>query len=434
MYKPWLTEFKILFSSLLAAAVVGLITGQLAWLLCLVLAVFSGLQLWRMKTLGDWLEHTREQPGLSGGWGEIAYYVYRIGERARRRKKRLSKMLRQFQETTSAIPDAAVVIDNNHQVQWFNRAAKQLLGLKSADVGASIGNFLRHPRFTEVLASNENEMPFEMPSPLDEKKILDIRLVEYSGDLRLLLARDNTQVHNLMKMRRDFVANVSHELKTPLTVIMGYLELLEGNCELPSEAADAIEKLQNQAFRMKAVVDDLLTLSRLDTNASPAYDASPSVSVASMLRNLVATVKDYDAEKHQISLDVDAGLNLLGLENELHSVFSNLISNAIKYTPEGGQVAVRWYADGTGGACFAVEDTGTGIAQQHLDRLTERFYRVDVGRSREQGGTGLGLAIVKQVLRRHDGTLQIISEPGAGSCFKCSFPKSRVSKTIAAAS
>lgn len=434
MYKPWLTELKTLLRFLAVGMIVGLIVGKLVWILCLSLSAFCGLQLWQMKTLGDWLDHTREQPELNGGWGEVAYAVYRIGERARRRKKRLSKMLRQLKETTSAIPDAAVVIDSHHQVQWFNKAATQLLGLKSSDVGSSVANFLRHPLFTEVLLSPQNEMPFEIPSPLDEKKVLDIRLVEYSGDLRLLLARDNTQVHNLMKMRRDFVANVSHELKTPLTVIMGYLELLEGSAALPVEAVEAIEKLQNQSFRMKAVVDDLLTLSRLDTTAPPACESSSSVNIATVLRNLVETVKDYDAGEHQIMLEVASGLNLLGLENELHSVFSNLISNAIKYTPAGGEVTIRWYGDGAGGACFEVEDTGAGIPHHHLSRLTERFYRVDIGRSREQGGTGLGLAIVKQILRRHDAVLQISSEFGKGSLFKCDFPKMRVVKVIAAAS
>lgn len=434
MYKPWRTELKTLLLFVAVGIIIGVVVGKLAWTLCLSLSVFCGLQLWHMKALGDWLGNTRQQPELNGGWGEVAYVVYRIGARARRRKQRLSKMLRELQNTTSAIPDAAVVIDSHHQIQWFNKAAKQLLGLKSSDAGFSVANFLRHPLFTEVLLSPQNEVPFEIPSPLDEKKILDIRLVEYSGNLRLLLARDNTQVHNLMKMRRDFVANVSHELKTPLTVIMGYLELLEGSAELPVEAVEAIEKLQNQSRRMKAVVDDLLMLSRLDTTASPACETSPSVNVATVLRNLVETVKDYDVGRHQIVLEVDSGLNLLGLENELHSVFSNLISNAIKYTPAGGVVTIRWYGDGAKGACFEVEDTGAGIPHYHLPRLTERFYRVDIGRSREQGGTGLGLAIVKQILRRHDAALQISSELGKGSRFTCGFPKMRVVKTIAAAS
>ena len=434
MHKPWLTEFKTLLIYVVIALLVGFALGQFAWALCTALLIFTGLQLWRMKTLGDWLDNTRKQPELSGGWGEIAYNVFRIGERARRRKKRLSRMLRQFQETTSAIPDGAVVIDSHNQVQWFNRAGKHILGLKSGDVGSSIGNYLRHPRFTEILSSDQSQVPFEMPSPLDENKILEIRLVQYSGDLRLLLARDNTQVHNLMKMRREFVANVSHELKTPLTVIMGYLELLEDNDDLSTETEEAFGKLQSQSIRMKAVVDDLLTLSRLDTAPSPGRDASLTVNVPVILRNLVETVKDYDAGKHDIILEMDDGLYLMGLENELHSVFSNLISNAIKYTPQGGQIFIRWCAGNASSAYFEVEDTGAGIAADHIGRLTERFYRVDVGRSREKGGTGLGLAIVKQILRRHDGVLEIESEAGTGSTFRCYFPKIRIVKHIATAS
>lgn len=434
MHKPWLTEFKTLLIYLVVALLVGFALGQFSWVLCIALVIFSGIQLWRMKTLGDWLDNTRKQPELSGGWGEIAYNVFRIGERARRRKKRLSRMLRQFQETTSAIPDGAVVIDSHHQVQWFNRAGKHILGLKSGDVGSSIGNYLRHPRFTEMLSSDQIQLPFEMPSPQDENKILEIRLVQYSGDLRLLLARDNTQVHNLMKMRREFVANVSHELKTPLTVIMGYLELLEDIDDLSPETEEALGKLQSQSIRMRAVVDDLLTLSRLDTAPSPGRDASLAVNVPVMLKSLVETVKDYDEGNHDIILEMEVDLHLVGLENELHSVFSNLISNAIKYTPQGGQVFIRWCVGNASSAYFEVEDTGAGIAADHIGRLTERFYRVDVGRSREKGGTGLGLAIVKQILRRHDGSLEIDSEVGKGSTFRCYFPKMRIAKNIAAAS
>lgn len=435
MRKPWFVEFKTLLVYLFVGLIIGLILGQTAWLLCFSFALFSFLQLRRMKNLGDWLDNPRQQPDINGGWGELAYYVFRIGERARRRKKRLSKMLRQFQETTSAIPDAAVVIDNQHHVQWFNKAAKRLLGLKSTDVGSSIANFLRHPQFNEMLLSEVSQTsPFEMPSPLDENKMLDIRLVEYSGDLRLLLARDNTQVHNLMRMRRDFVANVSHELKTPLTVIMGYLELLQGASDLPAEVIDSLEKLYNQSERMKAVVDDLLTLSRLDTAVPPANDSCPTVNVPAILNSLLEIARDQDAEKHELIPEIDSSLYLTGLESELHSVFTNLISNAIKYTPPGGQIIIRWYADDSNGAYFEVEDTGSGISSNHLARLTERFYRVDVGRSREKGGTGLGLAIVKQILRRHDASLKIESEYGSGSTFRCFFPKSRLSKSMAAAS
>ena len=299
------------------------------------------------------------------------------------------------------------------------------------DIGQSVGNLIRFPTFIAYLRGGNFDTPIQMPAPGNQQLILSLRLIPYGDDQRLLVARDVTRLQHLERMRRDFVANVSHELRTPLTVVAGYLESLldDEHDEAAQRWHRTLQSMYEQSIRMQGIVEDLLMLSRLETQAQPEQ----SVPVA--VPGLLAQVRE-DAQRlsgtqaHQISLEADPGLWLMGSDSELRSLFSNLAFNAVRYTPPGGRIQLRWYGD-TQGAHFEIQDTGIGIAAHHIPRLTERFYRIDVGRSRGSGGTGLGLAIVKHVLLRHDGQLEVESELGKGSTFRCDFAPLRVFRQAA---
>jgi len=267
----------------------------------------------------------------------------------------------------------------------------------------------------------------EIPSPVDDKVHLSVQVIIYGDNQRLLIARDVTRLRRLEAMRRDFVANVSHELRTPVTVLVGYLETLEEDAECARRWARPLALMREQATRMRRIVDDLLMLSRLETEDAGHHPrARQPVDVPALLGRIVEEARALSGPRgHRIGLEAERGLGLAGSEGELASAFTNLLANAVQYTPEGGEIRVRWWSDAAG-AHLAVSDTGIGIAPEHIPRLTERFYRVDVARSRATGGTGLGLAIVKHVLQRHDARLHIESEPGRGSTFRCDFPPERL--------
>lgn len=423
------TEFWRLAGILLLAVLFGLAVGQLGWSLAVGLGVMLAWQYRQQLRLLDWLRNGRMKspPDLEGIAGEVVYDIYRQYQRDRRRKKKLAKVLNRFYESSSALPDATVILGENGEIEWFNDAAKRLLGLRSGqDVGRRIGNFIRHPAFVDFLARGDYSEALELPSPMDESLQLSIRVVPYGKNQRLLSARDVTRIARLEQMRRDFVGNVSHELRTPLTVITGYLEALtDGQDTDPGQVTASLKQMQSQAERMRRIVEDLLMLSRLETrDANGREDAE--VPVPALLASLEEEARILSGDKHHdIQLTMDASLWLRGGSAELHSAFSNLVSNAVRYTPPGGRIRIRWYHD-EDGAHYAVEDTGIGIEPQHIPRLTERFYRVDTARSRASGGTGLGLAIVKHVLRRHDASLRIESTPGEGSRFIADFPAERI--------
>ena len=314
----------------------------------------------------------------------------------------------------------------------MNEAAAALLGLKAdTDIGHPIHNLIRHPDFIHLLESGDYAEPLELASPVDEHRMMQIHMVPYGDRQRLLVARDITKLHRLEVMRRDFIANVSHELSTPLTVISGYLESLESR---PRDAGQqfehALKQMRDQTDRMKNLVNDLLQLSRLEMN--DARGAETDIDVAAMARSLVADagiIARGQSRGHDISLAVDDRLLLRGINGDIYSAFANIIRNAVQYTPDGGKIDVRWYEEAGGGACFEVRDTGIGVPAPLIPRLTERFYRVDAGRSRSVGGTGLGLSIVKHVLINHQATLKVESAPGKGSTFSCHFPAERVIRT-----
>jgi two-component system phosphate regulon sensor histidine kinase PhoR len=343
----------------------------------------------------------------------------------------LRRLLKRFHKMTVALPDAIVELaPGSDEIEWWNDAAARFLGFKyPRDSRQRISNLLRSPAFLDYLQHEENyEQEIEIPSPVDEEFTLRIRVIPYSGNRRLLVARDMTRMQRLERTRQDFVANVSHELRSPLTVISGYLETLLDEQEFGEEYANQLRSMQKQAERMNRIVDDLMLLSRLETEI-PQADPAP-VPVYRLIDSIANQARELSGvEEHTIELDVDSGLCLKGRESELYSAFSNLVFNAVRYTPAGGLIDIRWQAT-DGEVVFSVEDSGVGIAPHHIPRLTERFYRVDTGRSRSTGGTGLGLAIVKHVLLRHEGWLEIESKLDNGSEFRCHFPSERCSECI----
>lgn len=424
MSNPWSTEIQRLLTLLLLAGLVGLLLGHVGLLLFFVLAGYLTWHLRNLHRLYVWLHdgHSFHPPEASGIWGDVLNLIYRSQLRNRKRKKRLTSLIKRFQEATAAMPDATVILDSEGGIEWFNGAAQPLLGLQPGrDVGQRIANLIRSPEFHRFLAQGSPNEPMRITSPLDEGTMLSFRVVPYGQSQRLLIARDVSQQQRLEQMRRDFVANVSHELRTPLTVISGFLEtLLDEPDEYPAHLTRSLGLMEQQGKRMSQIVEDLLLLSRLETDTN--RPSRETVAVAAMLKMVEEGMAPMGAEKGlQLQFECDDKLWIYGAEKELYSAFNNLITNAVRYTPEGGQIIVRWYRDERG-AHFEVEDTGAGIAPQHIPRLTERFYRVDVGRSRDAGGTGLGLAIVKHVINRHNGNLRISSAINRGSTFSCDFP------------
>lgn len=424
---PWLDTLIVVAALEATAAVVGYALGHLFLSLWLTTLVFLAWQLQYILRLDRWLRRggLAEPPEAPGIWGDVFDNLWRARQRHRRRRRTLADLLARSKQAADAMPDATVVLGPRGELQWWNVAAANLLALQApGDLNQRIGNLWRHPEFLALLAEGHKSEAVTLPMPRKSGVLLEVRLVPFGEQQRLLLARDVTRLHRLEQLRQDFVANVSHELRTPLTVIVGVAETLTEIEQVDDpELQQALGLLQQQTQRMRRLVDDLLFLSRLETTT--VQELQQPVAVARLLRMLCEEARALSAGQHQIELSVDESLALRGDESELRSAFSNLIVNAIKYTPPGGSIRIRWqrlHAE----ACLEVTDNGPGIAAQHLSRLTERFYRIDRGRSGRAGGSGLGLAIVKHVLNRHQARLQIDSEPGNGSRFRCLFSASRI--------
>ncbi len=410
----------------LCAALLGVLAGQL--LLALLIAV-SGIlvwQLWQLYRLERWLRDDDKEAGpprASLVWETVASHIDRLRRQNRKRKRKFSRLLEQFQQATAALPDAAVVLGEDDKVVWCNSASQPLLGLAPGrDVGLPVANLLRHPGFVAFLAQRRQGDSVEFPSPVDDALVLNARIVPYGKKQRLLLATDITRVRRLEQMRRDFIANVSHELRTPLTVVVGYLEtLLDSDSPALEAWWQPLRGMRQQAGRMLHIIEDLLMLARLESQKDrpPGKPVAVPALLADIADDAIALSGD---QNHQIDLTAESRLWILGCEKELRSAFSNLVFNAVRYTPAGGKIEIRWYADDRG-IHLAVEDNGEGIAPQHIPRLSERFYRINRDRSRGSGGTGLGLSIVKHVLNNHGGQLRIASELGKGSVFVCEFPR-----------
>jgi two-component system, OmpR family, phosphate regulon sensor histidine kinase PhoR len=337
------------------------------------------------------------------------------------RSRRLAANLHDLRRAAGSLPDAIVLLDQDQHVRWFNHAAESLLGLRRPqDRGVVLKDKLHNSELAGWLQEASPEPLNDISAPGQPSRHINVTLLPFGQRQRLLLARDISHMSRLEQIRRDFVANVSHELRTPLTVIHGYLELLDPE-DVP-HLAPVLSEMRAQSKRMGQIVEDLLTLSRLETQDHVAEERVP---MAPLLATLRKEAEALSQGRHSITVESSAELDLLGSPKDLHSALSNLVSNAVRYTPTGGRITIRWERTAEG-ANYSVVDTGYGIPADHLSRLTERFYRVSSSRSRDSGGTGLGLSIVKHVLSLHQARLDIRSTPGQGSTFTCCFGRERL--------
>ncbi|GAA5524685.1 phosphate regulon sensor protein PhoR [Microbulbifer aestuariivivens] len=414
-------EFSRFLVISLGFAVFGFATGQWLLGLTLALAIYLGWVLLLQTRFDRWLSNGRQGPAPTsfGIWGEISDDFYRLQRRHRREKQKLHATLRRVQDSTSALREGIVALEEGGNLAWWNPAAGQLLQLRAEDAGQPLINFLRDPGFVRYLHDENMQGPLTLPAPGNDARKLQLEITRYGKDEALLIVRDITRLHNLEQMRRDFVANVSHELRTPLTVIAGYLETLESSGQAPKPWQRPLQQMLEQTGRMTSLVNDLLLLARLET--SERDSGRERVAVGELMERVAREARGLSGGRHNITVACSDDALLTGDANELHSAFANLALNAVKYSPNGGDITLSWTLDSRGGH-FSVRDSGIGIDPIHIPRLTERFYRVDAGRSRESGGTGLGLAIVKHVLLRHSGELSVDSRPGRGSTFALHFP------------
>ncbi|WP_158775141.1 phosphate regulon sensor histidine kinase PhoR [Cobetia sp. L2A1] len=405
---------------------IGGLLGFLAWGLTLGLALYLFVHLRHLKSLYTWLitnPHEEPPPG-DGVWGDLLDRLYRYQKGQRKAQERLRSILNRIQESSEAMRDGLVMLDNHGDMEWWNSAAEQLIGLKAShDRGQHVTNYLRDPAFIDYFNRLDYREPLTLQSPLSDNMILQVSITLFGDNERLVMARDVTRLYQLEEMRRDFVANVSHELRTPLTVLAGYLETYNDYAsDLPPRWQRGLGQMQSQTDRMQHLVEDLLTLSRLETDELTGE--GHCLNMPALLEQIREDAAGLSQGRHTFSVEAETTFSLCGEEQELRSAISNLVFNAVRYTPEGCHITLRWRATDDD-LIVEVEDDGDGIDPVHLPRLTERFYRIDKGRSTATGGTGLGLAIVKHVLIRHQGHLDIDSHPGEGSRFRCHFPASR---------
>jgi two-component system phosphate regulon sensor histidine kinase PhoR len=426
----WLSLTVRLSLALALGLVVGVLFGAPWAALAAVLAVFLALQLLQLLRLLRWLQadQTELAPELPGPWGQLVSMIVRLYRRKQFHKQRLLRLLRELRRSTAAMPDGVVVLNPQAEILWFNRTAARLLGFRGkTDFGLRIENLVRQPEFVRYLRTGQYATPVIVRSSVGAEQYLSLQIVPYGAGQLLTLVRDVTREARLEAMRKDFVANASHELRSPLTVISGYLETLTQDTEFDAALAGPLQEMRRQAQRMTSIVQDLIELSRLESSDSDA--ARQPIDVAALMAQLRQDVLARPQHPAQVQARADSSAMLLGEDIQIHSAFSNLVENAAKYTPEDGSVQIRWWTDEKGGH-FSVTDTGIGIASEHIPRLTERFYRVDAGRSRATGGSGLGLAIVKHVLQRHGAQLSIESQEGRGSKFTCDFPRERLQAAV----
>jgi two-component system phosphate regulon sensor histidine kinase PhoR len=391
----------------------ALIAALLGWAL---------YQVYLFQRVMKWLkrEDGTEPPEAPGVWGDLLDGLYRLQRRGLDKEKALKGIISRFQHSSAALQDAVVIIDKKDNLEWWNKSAEKLLGLSAkTDRRRSILNLLRDPRFIRYYKKRHYHDPLELNSPINEQITLQYHITLFGQGDRLLVARDISRLKKLEQTRQSFVSNASHELRTPLTVIRGYLETFLDQA-LPSPILRGMKQMEQQTQRMEGLVRDMLMLSRLESTEHLTEDMP--VDIQLMLKEIKRDALVLSGDKqHRISIEVDPNYDLLGQDNELYSAFSNLVFNAVRYTPAGSEIRIVWHTDAQGGY-LSVYDNGPGIEAFHIPRLTERFYRVDEGRASESGGTGLGLSIVKYVMVRHGGQLKIHSTLGKGSCFSCHFP------------
>ena len=415
--------FSALFAMLLwgvSSAVYGLLFMLLA------LLIVMARHAWQLYKLGIWLNDARLEtmPEAGGIWDDVFSHLYKMVKQHNQTKQKLATELQHMEQATAALPEGVAILNDANRIEWFNPIAQQHFDLDAEqDVMQDITYLVRQPEFIEYLHESDFSKPLMMRPARHDDLVLSIKLIPYGGDKRLLISRDITQFERIEGMRRDFVANVSHELRTPLTVVNGFVENLQDMPDLSQESAQrALRLMAEQTRRMENLVADLLVLSRLENDQNPLREEMVDIGV--LLNEVYQGGMLLSGGKHVLHLEVEGSTRMSGNREELRSAFDNLLGNAIRYTPEGGSITLRWFERG-GQPVYSVQDSGIGIPAIHIPRLTERFYRVDRSRSRETGGTGLGLAIVKHIAMRHQARLEISSEEGKGSTFSLVFPVRR---------
>ena len=411
------------------AFILGAMFGYLPWFL---LAAVTGLLIWHFWNLLRlswwlWVDKSMTPPPGTGSWEPLLYGLHQMQMRNKKRRRELGNLIKRFRSGAESLPDAVVLTTEEGMIFWCNGLAQQLLGLRwPDDNGQNILNLLRYPEFTQYLKSQSFSKPLNLV--LNNGRHLEIRVMPYSEQQLLMVARDVTQMHQLEGARRNFFANVSHELRTPLTVLQGYLEMMQEQVLEGPTREKALHTMREQTQRMEGLVKQLLTLSRIE--AAPVQAMNDKIDVPMMLRVVEREAQTLSQGKHSLHFSVDETLKVMGNEEQLRSAISNLVYNAVNHTPAGTEIRVSWQR-APHGVLFSVEDNGPGIAPEHLPRLTERFYRVDKARSRQTGGSGLGLAIVKHAVNHHESRLEIESTLGKGTRFSFLLPERLIAKNVA---
>lgn len=405
------------------SALIGYLLGHTFLFLAVSAIAVVALQYHHIYKLLNWLWQSKSlsPPHAEGHWGRAFDGIYRLIRKHRLKQKSLNEKVRRFRDAAEAIPDAGLVLGRDLSIQWSNKKAHRLLGIRwPSDQGQRIDNLLRDPIFADYLAKGDFDSPCLLVSPVNAEIQLELRFMDYDSSNILLLGRDISRVHRIEEMRRDFVANVSHELKTPLTVVRGYVEMIQATEHaLDPHWQQAFNVIEGQVSRMDRLVEQLLILSRVEVNTED--EDKQRLNMPEIIKHLLKDAQWLNQEKnHQINTNIDSTIGILGIDTEIKSALSNLLSNAIAYTPAEGEITISWQKNGNK-AKFTVKDNGPGIRPEDVNRLTERFYRVDKSRSRNTGGSGLGLAIVKHVLHHHHAELVINSQWGKGSEFSIIF-------------
>ncbi|MBD3642501.1 MAG: phosphate regulon sensor histidine kinase PhoR [Marinobacter sp.] len=429
MHHNWSRYLRIIIAGLATTTLVGFIFDRPLWGLTFGLVIYLWWTLVQARRLYHWLANpsgTDEAPQSIGMWGDIFDGLNKLHQNHLRTQDRLRARINRVQESTNAMRDGVIMTDSRGAMEWWNGSAEYLLGFRrNTDQGQYIHNLIRTPVFKNYFDSRDYREPLEINSPAKPHIHLQIQISLFGDDDRLIVAKDVTRLYQLEQMRRDFVGNVSHEMRTPLTVISGYLETLVDHAdELPPKWRRAINTMAAQSSRMEALITDLILLSRIETGEQTVDDALTDVDA--LIEQICHDARALSGDKqHEFTVNITDHRLLRGDESQLRSAFSNLVFNAVKYTPAHGHITVSWTTNREG-AHLSVKDTGIGIDPVHIPRLTERFYRADPSRHKDTGGTGLGLAIVKHVLLNHDGNLEIRSRIGEGSEFICHFPRERL--------
>ena len=420
-------SLPVVLSTLVAVLLWGLFSAIVAlWFMIVILLMVMAYRARQLFKLGRWLNDARVEtiPEAGGIWEDIFSQLYKMVKRHNQTKQELANELQHLQQAAAALPEGVAILNEANRIEWCNPVVEQHFGLNAErDIMQDITYLVRQPEFIEYLHASDFSKPLLMRPARLGNIVLSIKFVPYGGNKRLLISRDITQFERVDAMRRDFVANVSHELRTPLTVVIGFVENLQDMPDLSKDSARrALHLMADQTRRMDSLVADLLTLSRLENEQSPLHDEA--IDMKALLNEIYRDGELLSGAQHPLSMEIASEAKLLGNRDELRSAFGNLLSNAIRYTPAGYAIILRWFEQG-GQLVYSVQDSGIGIAAEHIPRLTERFYRVDRSRSRETGGTGLGLAIVKHIVIRHQAKFEVVSEEGKGSTFSIVFPVKR---------